>query len=78
MTSEKKYKLFLKGDREFDMTYDESVMIAKCIMLFPSWKKIKFKGVVFCTDDIDYERSKKYKRRQLDMFEKDTQKLWKT
>ena len=72
-SDEKQYKLFLLGGKEYPITYEECVKIAKIIMHFPSWKRVNLHGIVFCADDIDYERVKKSKRKQIDMFDKDTQ-----
>ena len=67
------YRLFLKGNREYRITFDECVKIARLIMFFPPWKKVSLHGIVFCANDIDLERVKKSKRKQIDMFDKDTQ-----
>lgn len=47
--------VYLKDGRRIDITYDESVRLAKYIMLIPDFKVFMMGGVSFATKDIDYE-----------------------
>lgn len=65
----KTYKLFLKGGREYDLTYDQTIMLAKYIMHMPEWKKIKLHGVVFAIEDIDLDAVREYLKPQLKLID---------
>lgn len=63
-------ELFLTGGRIIQITDEQSIHIAKCIMLLPDWKQVKVGGVTFRMDEIDVEAqrlSKLPKQEHLDI-----------
>lgn len=48
-------ELFLTGGRILQITDDESMHLAKCIVMLPEWKQVKIQGTVFRLDEIDHE-----------------------
>lgn len=63
-------KLFLKDGREFDLTEEQSIQLAKLIFLIPEWKKIRFSnGAIFCLDDIDHDKGREYRKPQLKLLD---------
>lgn len=63
-------QLFLTGGRVIEITDDESLHLAKCIMLLPEWRQVQVHGVAFRLDEIDVEAqrlSKLPKQEHLDI-----------
>ena len=48
-------ELFLTGGRILTITEEQSMTIAKAMMLLPEWKQLKIGDVVFRLDEIDHE-----------------------
>lgn len=48
-------ELFLTGGRILEITEEQSMTIAKAMMLLPEWKQLKIGDVVFRLDEIDHE-----------------------
>ncbi len=48
-------QLFLTGGRILEITEEQSMTIAKAMMLLPDWKQLKIGDVVFRLDEIDHE-----------------------
>ena len=48
-------ELFLTGNRIIPITDEQSMQIAKAIMLLPDWKQITVNGTTFRMDEIDAE-----------------------
>lgn len=53
--------VYLSRGRRVELTYDESIKLAKYIMLLPDFKKFILGGVWFSTSEIDLETEKKSK-----------------
>ena len=62
-------ELFLTGGRILQITDDESLHLAKCIMLLPEWKKLRIQNVVFRLDEIDIEAQRLSRLPKQEMFD---------
>ena len=63
-------ELFLTGGRVLQITDEESMHLAKCIVMLPEWRQVRIQGVTFRLDEIDHEAkrlSKLPKQEHLDI-----------
>jgi hypothetical protein len=52
-------KVYLKGNKILDVTPEQSLNLAKAIVLLPDYKEIKINGVTFTMNDLDEAAYKK-------------------
>jgi len=62
-------ELFLTGGRIIQITDEESLHLAKCIMLLPDWRQVRIRDVVFRLDEIDIEALRKSKLPKQEHFD---------